>query len=87
MEFGDMPLITEAEHNDRVEKYVEEIRDLKSALKYANALYHGKLLKIKLEEGWCPICGTVSDRQEAICGQKGGSLAGQPSFETPPEST
>lgn len=81
-----MPLISEVEFNNRVEKYVEEIKDLRRALKYATdaiAVYHGKLIKLNKEEGRCPICGTVSDRQTEVFGQKGGSLAGQPSFEAP----
>lgn len=80
-----MPLITEAEINLRVEKYIEEIADLRTALKYATATYHGSLLKICNEEGHCPICGTntLSNRKDTVFRQKSGCLTGESSHETP----
>ena len=48
--------MTEEEFSTRVKKYIEEIADLKSALKYVEANYYAQLVQI-LKEGHCPICG------------------------------
>jgi hypothetical protein len=51
-----------------IDVYINEIRDLRSSLKYANATCHARLVKASLEEGHCPICGNrnLSDRKEKI---------------------
>lgn len=71
-----------------IQGYIDEIADLRTALKYATATYHGNLLKICLEEGYCPVCGTqdLFNRKDTVFRQKSGCLTGESSHETPSQS-
>jgi DNA repair exonuclease SbcCD ATPase subunit len=61
-----MSLISE---EDLIKGYLEEIKDLREALKYSKGTYFAELLKELATHGECPVCGAkhdLPDRQDAV---------------------